>query len=273
MQNMLMGRYIPGDSIIHRMDPRSKLLVMIAFVVIIFLAHDWLGYLLLVLYTLAGVLLSKISVSYFLRGLRPMIGLILFTVIFQMLFTNGQHVIFSLWFIKISTESLIHAVYIFFRFVLIIFMSTILTLTTPPLTLAAIMMALADGIEKGLGPLKKIKVPVHELGLMLSISLRFIPTLMDDTTMIMNAQKARGMDFGEGNLLKKIKSVIPILIPLFVSSFRRADDLAVAMESRGYQGGDGRTKYRQLKWQSRDSLLVVSIIIMTILLILWSKVS
>ncbi len=266
MQNMLMGRYIPGDSIIHRMDPRSKLLVMIAFVVIIFLAHDWLGYLLLVLYTLAGVLLSKISVSYFLKGLRPMIGLILFTVIFQMLFTNGQHVIFSLWFIKISTESLINAVYIFFRFVLIIFMSTILTLTTPPLTLA-------DGIEKGLGPLKKIKVPVHELGLMFSISLRFIPTLMDDTTMIMNAQKARGMDFGEGNLLKKIKSVIPILIPLFVSSFRRADDLAVAMESRGYQGGDGRTKYRQLKWKMRDSLLVVSIIIMTILLILWSKVS
>ena len=194
MQNMLMGRYIPGDSIIHRMDPRSKLLVMIAFVVIIFLAHDWLGYLLLVLYTLAGVLLSKISVSYFLKGLRPMIGLILFTVIFQMLFTNGQHVIFSLWFIKISTESLINAVYIFFRFVLIIFMSTILTLTTPPLTLA-------DGIEKGLGPLKKIKVPVHELGLMLSISLRFIPTLMDDTTMIMNAQKARGMDFGEGNFV------------------------------------------------------------------------
>ena len=264
MQNMLMGRYIPGDSLIHRMDPRSKLLVMLAFVIVIFLAHDWVGYLLLLIYTFAGVLLSRVSISYFLKGLRPMLGLILFTVLFQMLFTTGQHVIFDFWLIKISTESMINAVYIFFRFVLIIFMSTLLTLTTPPLTLA-------DGIEMGLAPLKKIKVPVHELGLMLSISLRFIPTLMDDTTMIMNAQKARGMDFGEGNLLQKVKSVIPILIPLFVSSFRRADDLAIAMESRGYQGGDGRTKYRQLKWTGRDSLLVSSIVIMAALLILWSK--
>ncbi|WP_054639510.1 energy-coupling factor transporter transmembrane component T family protein [Lactococcus fujiensis] len=266
MNNMLMGRYIPGDSAIHKMDPRSKLLVMIAFIAVIFLANDWLGYLLLLIYTFAGVWLSKISISYFLKGLRPMLGLILFTVIFQMLFTPGEHILFHFWILQVSIESLINAVYIFFRFVLIIFMSTILTLTTPPLTLA-------DGIETGLSPLKKLKVPVHELGLMLSISLRFIPTLMDDTTMIMNAQKARGMDFGEGSLLQKIKSVIPILIPLFVSSFRRADDLAIAMESRGYQGGDGRTKYRQLKWQSRDTILVISIIIMALVLILWSKVS
>lgn len=263
MQNMLMGRYIPGDSILHRLDPRSKLLVMIAFVFVIFLANDWLGYLLLIIYTFIGVALSKISIRYFLKGLRPMIGLILFTVIFQMLFTPGNHVIFHFWILKISTESLINSVYIFFRFVLIIFMSTLLTLTTPPLTLA-------DGIETGLSPLKKIKIPVHELGLMLSISLRFIPTLMDDTTMIMNAQKARGMDFGEGNLLQKIRSIIPILIPLFVSSFRRADDLAIAMESRGYQGGDGRSKYRILKWRLNDTLIVVSIIVLALFLIIWS---
>lgn len=264
MNNMLMGRYIPGNSLIHKMDPRSKLLVVIAFVIVIFLANDWMGYLLLLLYTFSGVVLSRISLSYFLKGLRPMIGLILFTVIFQMFFTPGSHVLFSFWIFKVSTESLINSVYIFFRFILIIFMSTILTLTTPPLTLA-------DGIETGLAPLKKIKVPVHELGLMLSISLRFIPTLMDDTTMIMNAQKARGMDFGEGSLIQKIKSVIPILIPLFVSSFRRADDLAIAMESRGYQGGDGRTKYRQLKWAKKDSLLVFSIFAMAGLLILWNS--
>lgn len=262
MNSMLMGRYIPGNSILHRADPRSKLLVMIAFIFVIFLANDWMGYLLLLIYTFLGVLLSKISISYFLRGLRPMIGLILFTVIFQMLFTPGQDVIFHFWIINISVQSLVNAVYIFFRFVLIIFMSTILTLTTPPLTLA-------DGIETGLAPLKKLHFPVHELGLMLSISLRFIPTLMDDTTMIMNAQKARGMDFGEGNLIQKVKSVIPILIPLFVSSFRRADDLAIAMESRGYQGGDGRTKYRQLKWRAADSWLVVSIFGAAALLILW----
>lgn len=266
MQNMLMGRYIPGNSLIHRLDPRSKLLVMFIFVIVIFFAHDWLGYLLLILYTFAGVLLSGISISYFLKGLRPMIGLILFTVIFQMLFTPGEHIIFQFWILKISTESLINALYIFFRFVLIIFMSTVLTLTTPPLTLA-------DGIETGLAPLKKIKVPVHELGLMLSISLRFIPTLMDDTTMIMNAQKARGMDFGEGNLLQKVRSIIPILIPLFVSSFRRAEDLAVAMESRGYQGGDGRSKYHQLKWSKNDFILLLSIFILAALLLSWNTFS
>ncbi|MDR2976268.1 MAG: energy-coupling factor transporter transmembrane protein EcfT [Streptococcaceae bacterium] len=264
MDKLIMGRYIPGDSVIHRMDPRSKLLVMIAFVAVIFLAHDPLGYLLLLVYTFLGVWLSKIPVGYFLRGLRPMLGLILFTVIFQMLFTPGVHTLFHFWIIRISTESVVNAVFIFFRFVLIIFMSTILTLTTPPLTLA-------DGIETGLSPLKKIKVPVHELGLMLSISLRFIPTLMDDTTMIMNAQRARGMDFGEGNLIQKVRSVIPILIPLFVSSFRRADDLATAMEARGYQGGNGRTKYRVLKWRKNDTILLVSLVLVAALLVIWGK--
>jgi len=264
MNSMLMGRYIPIDSTIHRMDPRSKLLALIGFIIIIFLANDWLGYSLLLFYTLMGIGLSGIKLSYFLKGLRPMLALILFTVLFQMFFTPGEHVIFKFWILTVSTESLINSVYIFLRFVLIVFMSTLLTLSTPPLTLA-------DGIEKGLSPLNKIKVPVHELGLMLSISLRFIPTLLDDTTMIMNAQKSRGMAFGEGNLLQKIRSIIPVLIPLFVSSFRRADDLAVAMESRGYQGGEGRSKYRQLKWMQRDTLLLVSLLVLAGLLIGWSK--
>jgi energy-coupling factor transport system permease protein len=263
MNNMLLGRYIPGNSILHRLDPRSKLLVMLAFVFVIFLATDWLGYALLVLYTALGLFLSKIPFGYFLRGLRPMLGLILFTVIFQIFFTPGVHIFWHWGIFSISQESLINGVYIFFRFTLIIFISTLLTLTTPPLTLA-------DGIETGLSPLKKIKVPVHELGLMLSISLRFIPTLMDDTTMIMNAQRARGMDFGEGNLLQKIRSVIPILIPLFVSSFRRADDLAVAMESRGYQGGDGRSQYRVLKWTKSDTILVVSLAVLAAALFLYN---
>lgn len=156
---------------------------MFAFVFIIFLANDAIGYGILTVFTFIGVALSRIKLSYFLKGLRPMLGLILFTVIFQMLFTTGGEVLFQIWFLKITTYSLQNAFYIFMRFVLIIFMSTLLTLTTPPLTLA-------DGIETGLAPLKRIKVPVHEIGLMLSISLRFIPTLMDDTTMIMNAQSA-----------------------------------------------------------------------------------
>ncbi|MFV0555647.1 MAG: energy-coupling factor transporter transmembrane component T family protein [Lactovum sp.] len=262
MDKLIMGRYIPGNSLIHRLDPRSKLLVMISFIFVIFLADDWFGYALLLAYTLGAVVLTQIPISYFLRGLRPMIGLILFTVIFQMFFTPGEQVLFKFWIIQISIESMLNAVYIFFRFLLIIFMSTILTLTTPPLILA-------DGIELGLAPLKKIKFPVHELGLMLSISLRFIPTLMDDTVMIMNAQRARGMDFGEGNLIQKIRSVIPILIPLFVSSFRRADDLALAMEARGYQGGDGRSKYRMLKWTKNDTMLLLSVVAIALLLILW----
>ncbi len=263
MDKLIIGRYIPGSSIIHRLDPRSKLLAMFAFVFIIFLANDAIGYGILTVFTFLGVALSRIKLSYFLKGLRPMLGLILFTVIFQMLFTTGGEVLFQIWFLKITSYSLQNAFFIFMRFVLIIFMSTLLTLTTPPLTLA-------DGIEMGLAPLKKIKVPVHEIGLMLSISLRFIPTLMDDTTMIMNAQKSRGMDFGEGNLVQKVKSVIPILIPLFVSSFRRADDLAIAMESRGYQGGEGRSKYRVLKWQRSDTLLLLSLVIVTAILVAWN---
>lgn len=262
MRNMLLGRYIPGDSFLHRLDPRSKLLMMVAFIAIIFLANDWLGYLLLIVYVGLGIFLSKIQVSFFFKGLRGMMGLILFTVLFQMFFTPGATVLFHWGIINISLESVINAVYIFFRFVLIIAMSTLLTLTTPPLTLA-------DGIETGLSPLKKIRVPVHELGLMLSISLRFIPTLLDDTTMIMNAQRSRGMDFGQGGLLQRIKSIIPILIPLFVSSFRRADDLAIAMEARGYQGGDGRSKHRLLKWRLRDTMALGSILVLAMLLIIW----
>ena len=263
MDKLIIGRYIPGNSMIHRLDPRSKLLAMFAFVFIIFLANDAIGYGILTVFTFIGVALSRIKLSYFLKGLRPMLGLILFTVIFQMLFTTGGEVLFQIWFLKITTYSLQNAFYIFMRFVLIIFMSTLLTLTTPPLTFA-------DGIETGLAPLKKIKVPVHEIGLMLSISLRFIPTLMDDTTMIMNAQKSRGMDFGEGNLVQKVKSVIPILIPLFVSSFRRADDLAIAMESRGYQGGEGCSKYRVLKWQRFDTLQMNKMVIVAAILVAWN---
>ena len=163
------------------------------------------------------------------------------------------------WIFKVSIEGLQQALIIFIRFVLIIFFSTLLTLTTTPLSLA-------DGIESGLAPLKRLKVPVHEIGLMLSMSLRFVPTLMDDTTRIMNAQRARGVDFNEGNLIQKVKSVIPILIPLFASSFKRADALATAMEARGYQGGEGRTKYRVLEWKLPDTCAVIVMILLGVTL-------
>ncbi|HEL0597041.1 TPA: energy-coupling factor transporter transmembrane protein EcfT [Streptococcus equi subsp. zooepidemicus] len=259
MDKLILGRYIPGNSIIHRLDPRSKLLAMIIYIIIIFWANNVVTNLLLLAFTLILIFLSQIKWSFFFNGVKPMIGIILFTTLFQVFFTQGGSVLFQLGIIKITSLGLSQAILIFMRFVLIIFFSTLLTLTTTPLSLS-------DAVEALLKPLVRFKVPAHEIGLMLSLSLRFVPTLMDDTTRIMNAQKARGVDFGEGNLIQKVKSIIPILIPLFASSFKRADALAIAMEARGYQGGDSRTKYRLLSWQLKDSLAIALVVILGIFL-------
>ncbi|MBS8015254.1 energy-coupling factor transporter transmembrane protein EcfT [Streptococcus suis] len=264
MDKLILGRYIPGDSIIHRLDPRSKLLAMFGFLLMIFWANNLVTNALLIAFVLGMVVLSRIRLSFFINGLKPMIGIILFTTLFQVFFTPGATILWEFWIFKLSVEGLQQAAIIFVRFVLIIFFSTLLTLTTTPLSLA-------DGIESGLAPLKKFKVPVHEIGLMLSMSLRFVPTLMDDTTRIMNAQRARGVDFNEGNLIQKVKSVIPILIPLFASSFKRADALATAMEARGYQGGDGRTKYRILEWKLADTLAILVMLALAGLLFILKK--
>ena len=253
MNKMILGRYVPGNSLIHRLDPRSKLLAMLLFILIVFWANNLVTNVLLTVFIFILVKLSAIKLSYFFDGLKPMIGLILFTTAFQLLFTSGGQQYFSWWIFHISDYGLAQAGLVFMRFILIIFFSTILTLTTTPLSLS-------DAVESLLKPLKVFKVPTHEIGLMLSLSLRFVPTLMDDTTQIMNAQKARGVDFGEGNLMHKVKSIIPILIPLFAMSFKRADALAIAMEARGYQGGDSRTKYRRLKWKWQDSLAILFMI-------------
>lgn len=259
MDNMILGRYIPGDSIIHRLDPRSKLLGMILLIVISFWANNPLTN--VILFTVSGIfiLLSKIPLTFFIKGLQSMFFLIAFTTIFQLFFITGGEVLYEIGFIKITTYGLEQAGIIFCRFVLIIFFSTLLTLTTMPLSLAA-------AVESLLAPLKRVKVPVHEIGLMLSMSLRFVPTLMDDTTRIMNAQKARGVDFGEGSIIQKVKAMIPILIPLFATSLKRADSLAIAMEARGYQGGKGRSQYRQLRWSQKDTLAILVILVLGCLL-------
>lgn len=264
MDKLILGRYIPGNSIIHRLDPRSKLLAMLIYIMVIFWANNVVTNALLLVFSLFAIWLSGIKLSFFLRGVRPMIGIILFTTLFQLFFTGGGEILFQFYFLKITTFGLEQAGIIFMRFVLIIFFSTLLTLTTTPLSLA-------DAVESLLNPLKPLKVPAHEIGLMLSLSLRFVPTLMDDTIRIMNAQKARGVDFGEGNLMQKIKSIIPILIPLFASSFKRADALAIAMESRGYQGGNGRTKYRFLQWKTMDTLTILVILVLSGLLFVLKK--
>lgn len=250
MDRLILGRYVPGDSVVHRLDPRSKLLAMFLYVGIIFWANNLVTNLLLLAFTVVAILLSKISLTYFINGIKPVLGLILFTTAFQLFFMRGGQVIWQFGIVTITDFGLSQAAQIAVRFVLILSFSTLLTLTTTPLSLS-------DAVEALLKPLAFLKVPAHEIGLMLSLSLRFVPTLMDDTTRIMNAQRARGVDFGEGHLLQKVKSIIPILIPLFASSFKRADALAIAMESRGYQGGNGRTKYRLLTWQTRDTVLLL----------------
>ncbi len=261
MDNMILGRYIPGNSIIHRLDPRSKLVAMILLIIIAFWANNPITNLILFIATGIFVVLSEVPLSFFIKGLRSMFFLIAFTTLFQLFFISGGDVLLEIGFIKITSHGIEQAGIIFCRFVLIIFFSTLLTLTTMPLSLAT-------AVESLLEPLKRFKVPVHEIGLMLSMSLRFVPTLMDDTIRIMNAQKARGVDFGEGNVIQKVKAMIPILIPLFATSLKRADSLATAMEARGYQGGNGRSQYRQLNWMNRDSIALLFVCVLGAILFL-----
>ena len=261
MDNMILGRYIPGNSIVHRLDPRSKLVAMILLIMIIFWANNPITNLILFVVTGIFVALSEVPLSFYIKGLRSMFFLIAFTTLFQLFFISGGDVLFEMGFFKITSHGIEQAGIIFCRFVLIIFFSTLLTLTTMPLSLAT-------AVESLLGPLKRFKVPVHEIGLMLSMSLRFVPTLMDDTIRIMNAQKARGVDFGEGNIIQKVKAMIPILIPLFATSLKRADSLATAMEARGYQGGNGRSQYRQLNWMNKDSVALLLVCVLGLILFL-----
>lgn len=260
MDKFILGRYIPGNSFVHRMDARAKLFCSFYFIGIIFLCNNWQSFVLMGLFTLGAIALSKVSFSFFLKGLRPLLLLIVFTVLLQVLFSVGGTVYFHWGVINITSTGVANAVTIMVRFILIIFMSTLLTLTTTPLSLS-------DAIEYLLQPLKVFRFPAHEVALMLSIALRFVPTLMDETEKIMNAQRARGVDFSEGSILQRLKAVVPLLIPLFVSAFNRADELAIAMEARGYQGGDGRTKYRILKWEKDDTLSVIAMVLLTVALI------
>lgn len=259
MDKLIIGRYVPGNSLVHRLDPRSKLLSLFLFLAVIFWANNLLTNGVVLVFVLGILALSKIPLSFFWEGLRPMVFLIFFTTGFQVFFTPGEDVLWQWGIVHISQQGLQHGGIIFARFVFIVLLSTVLTLTTTPLSLA-------DGVEAGLAPLKRFKVPVHEIGLLLSMSLRFVPTLMDDTVRIMNAQRSRGVDFETGSLFQRVRAMVPILIPLFVSSFNRAAALGTAMESRGYQGGEGRSKYRVLQWTIADTLAILVVIGLAILL-------
>ncbi|HWK21418.1 MAG TPA: energy-coupling factor transporter transmembrane protein EcfT [Ureibacillus sp.] len=262
MEKMIFGRYIPGDSFVHRLDPRSKLIFVFAFIIIVFLANNIVTYALLLVFTLLVILMSRIRLYFLINGLKPIMILLVFTFLIHILFTREGDILLDLGLFNVYEEGLRQGIFISVRFLVLVFMTSILTLTTSPISIT-------DGIEVLLNPLKKVKMPVHELALMMSIALRFIPTLMDETDKIMKAQMARGSDLSAGPLKERVKAVVPLLVPLFVSAFKRAEDLATAMEVRGYRGGEGRTRYRQLKWDWRDTLSLVILVVMTILLVFY----
>ncbi|MFA9398190.1 MAG: energy-coupling factor transporter transmembrane protein EcfT [Clostridiaceae bacterium] len=247
IKDITIGQYIPGDSKIHKMDPRAKILISIIYIIDLFIVNSLKGYIFVTIFTLSCIIISKIKFKYIFKGLKPIILLILITAVFNIFLTPGENLVWNYKAISIYEEGLYLAFFMVVRLVFLITGTSILTLTTSPIELT-------DGIEKLLNPFKKIGVPAHELAMMMTIALRFIPTLMDETDKIMKAQMARGADFESGNIVKRAKNLIPILVPLFISSFRRADELAMAMESRCYRGGEGRTRMKILKFSVNDAV-------------------
>ncbi|QSQ09000.1 Energy-coupling factor transporter transmembrane protein EcfT [Koleobacter methoxysyntrophicus] len=239
LKNITIGQYIPGESAIHRMDPRSKIIITLIYIVLLFLIKDFYGYLFLSTFVILPVLISGIPARFIFKGLKPLLVIILITMSFNIFLTGGE-VIYQLGPFNITKEGIRMAVFIALRLIFLITGTSLLTLTTSPI-------ALTDGIEFLLNPFKRIGVPAHELAMMMTIALRFIPTLLDETEKIMKAQMARGADFESGNLLSRAKNLVPLLVPLFISAFRRADELAMAMEARCYRGGENRTRMKQLK--------------------------
>ncbi len=245
LSDITMGQYYPVDSPIHRLDPRVKLLLTILLIVIVFMTSTLAGYAVILLAIWGIARLARIPFRMILRGLRPLRLIILFTFLLNVFFTPGETVLLEFWVIRITSEALRQAVFYSLRLAFLVMGTSLLTLTTSP-------VSLSDAMEILLGPLKKIHFPAHELAMMMTIALRFIPTLLEETDKIKKAQMARGADFESGNLLKRAKAMVPLLVPLFVSAFRRAGDLAMAMESRCYHGGEGRTRLRVLKMGRND---------------------
>jgi energy-coupling factor transport system permease protein len=262
MDKVIFGRYVPVESILHRMDPRSKLLIIFIFVCVVFIANNSITYGILLAYTILMILFSKVPIRFILTGLIPVLWLVLFTLLIHLFFTREGNLVVDWGWIKIYEEGIRQGIFISLRFFLLVLVTSLLTLTTTPIEIT-------DGIEYLLAPLKKVKFPVHELALMMSISLRFIPTLMQETDKIMKAQIARGVEFTSGPFKERLKAIIPLLIPLFISSFKRAEELAIAMEARGYRGGEGRTKYRQLNWTIADTSMILLLVVVTALLIIF----
>ena len=246
LRDITLGQYYQADSVLHRLDPRVKLVGTITYIIALFVSKSLWGYLLATVFLVCMIRLSKVPVKFMVKGMKAIAFLIVITVVFNMLMTPGEPIV-SFWKRTITREGAVMAFTMTLRLTYLIIGSSIMTLTTTP-------NQLTDGLETLLGPLKKIHVPVHEIAMMMSIALRFIPILMDETDKIMKAQMARGASFDTGNLMQRAKSLVPLLVPLFISAFRRANDLAMAMEARCYRGGDSRTKMKPLKYAKADAL-------------------
>lgn len=260
--NITLGQYYPGDSVVHRLDPRGKILLLIALIVAIFLAQNLLAFVPVVLLLYGAARLSQVPFSLMIKGLKPLRMILILTFALNVFFLQGETPLVDLGFAVIKKESLIMAVHYSLRLVLLVLASSLLTLTTPPIVLT-------DGLERLLSPLRVIHFPAHEMAMMMSIALRFIPTLLEEADKIMKAQAARGADFESGSLIQRAKAMVPLLVPLFVSAFRRAGDLAMAMEARCYHGGEGRTRLRVLKFSRRDGIafaLMALLIVCVVLL-------
>ncbi len=245
LKDVTLGQYFPGDSFVHKLDPRTKLLLVVIYIIALFSASGWLGYGLLLGFLALSIAISHIPLKTITRGMKPVVMIVVLTGVLNLFFTPGTHEIVRIFGFSLTGEAVSRAFFMVLRILMLITGTFLLTYTTSPI-------ALTDGLESLLGPLKKIKFPVHELSMMMCIALRFVPTLIEETDKIMSAQKARGADFETGSVIDRAKALVPILVPLFISAFRRADELAIAMECRCYQGGDGRTKLKQLHYTQLD---------------------
>lgn len=262
LKDITLGQYFPGKSPIHLLDPRTKLLFLIIYFIALFTADGWISYGIVLVFLSTVIYMTTIPLKTIVKGLKPLIFILVFTGILNLFMTPGENVLVSFWGLNITTEGLVQAIFMVSRILMLIVGTFLLTYTTSPI-------ALTDGLESLLGPLKKLHLPVHELSMMMCIALRFIPTLIEETDKIMSAQKARGADFETGSLMQRVKALVPILVPLFIGAFRRADELATAMECRCYQGGEGRTKMKTLHYKRRDfvafgsgAVLVAGIIVL-----------
>ena len=265
LRDITLGQYYPGESLVHKLDARIKIIATVAFIAAVFIVDNFYGFVIIMAALAAVIGISKVPLKFILRGIKPVFVIILFTFVLNLFMIRGE-VLWSLGFLHITKQGLHTAVFLAIRLIFLIIGSSMLTLTTRPISLT-------DGIEKLLNPLKRFKVPAHELAMMMTIALRFIPTLLEETDRIMKAQTARGADFASGNILQRMKNMLPLLVPLFISAFRRADELAVAMEARCYRGGEGRTRMHELAYGGSDyaALALVLALAVGLAVLRWGK--